>query len=232
MENLDVFESIFKRAVREPYRYDEPRLQSILLVTDLESGEIDAYAGKVQAFLKGLSAGETRFSALCGKDYGRWAELQAQIETHDPDLIVSYRLLQEVHETAKFSLGAYLDTMSQAVRTPILVLPDPQAELPEGALQNRDTVLVVTDHLAGEHRLVNYGARLTSNGGELTLCHLEDLDTFDHYMETIERVPEINTNSARELIPKQILSPPERYIESVAEVLRKKTTRAASRQAS
>ncbi|MFH2204534.1 MAG: hypothetical protein ABIJ96_15580 [Elusimicrobiota bacterium] len=35
MAKLDVFESVFKRAMREPYEYQEVHFPKVLLVTDL-----------------------------------------------------------------------------------------------------------------------------------------------------------------------------------------------------
>jgi len=219
MENIDVFESVFKRALREPYKYDKIAFDAVLLVTDLEADALKGYAAKVRTYFEGLGR-DISWTPLGAGDYARWADLQARIEKHKPALIVTYRQLQEEHEEKKFSLGAYLDTMAQAVKVPVLVLPFPDSEASDKALRNRDSVMVVTNHLNGEHKLVNYGVALTQKKGELYLCHLEDEDNFDYYMSAIEKIPEIDTGLAREKIRQQLLAAPKNYIRSVIKVLK------------
>lgn len=223
MENIDVFESVFKRALRTPFEYKREAIERVLLVTDLGPEPLKEFEGKVKNFLKGLGEPAPRWTSVGGSEYSRWKELKALISKENPSLIVTYRLLQEVHETAKFSLGAYLDTMAQEAAVPVLVLPNPDAYLSGGkVLAGLNSVMVVTDHLSGEHKLVSAGARFTAQGGLLHLCHLEDEDIFDRYLRTISRIPEIDTDTAREGIRKQLLAEPREFLESVTETLRKK----------
>jgi hypothetical protein len=81
------------------------------------------------------------------------------------------------------------------------------------------TVMAITDHLAGDHRLVNYGATLTQRGGKLLLTHVEDSAALDRVIETISKIPELDTDYAREEIPKQLLQEPHDYIGSCRAVL-------------
>ncbi|MEE8425246.1 MAG: hypothetical protein V3S11_05430 [Elusimicrobiota bacterium] len=223
MENIDVFESVFKRALRTPFEYERKAIERVLLVTDLEPEPLKEFESKAKDFLKGLGGPAPRWTSVGGSEYSRWKELKALIAKADPSLIVAYRLLQEVHENAKFSLGAYLDTMAQESEVPLLVLPNPDGYLSGGkAFAGLNSVMVVTDHLSGEHKLVSAGARFTAQGGMLHLCHLEDEDIFDRYLRTIAKIPEINTDTARERIREQLLDEPRAYLESVIKVLREK----------
>lgn len=223
MENSDVFESVFKRAVRQPYEYRQTPLKTILLVTDLEPDDTAAYENKVKRFLRGLLPSEkSQWITLHKHNYIGWVHLRAHIERRSPSLIVTYRLLQEAHKSRKFSLGSFLDTMTQYAQVPVLVLPDPESKASSRALENRSSVLVVTNHLNGEHALVNFGALFTVNGGKLTLCHLEDQDIFNYYLAAIEKIPEISTDVARERIQGQLLAQSRQYAESVTQVLRAK----------
>jgi len=79
--------------------------------------------------------------------------------------------------------------------------------------------MAITDHLTGDHRLVNYAVALTEPEGRLYLTHVEDEATFDRYIETISKVPTIDTDEAREAILKQLLKEPRDYIRSCREVL-------------
>ncbi|MFH1726071.1 MAG: hypothetical protein ABII00_15800 [Elusimicrobiota bacterium] len=223
MDNPDVFESVFKRAIRQSYEHCDIRLDTILLVTDLDPKDIAAYESKVrQLFGAILPSGKSRWISLHKHNYIGWAHLRAHIERHEPSLIVTYRLLQEVHDNTKSSLGAFLDTMARALRIPVLVLPDPDGETAIRPGAACGSVMVVTSHLCGAHSLVNYGVRFTAEGGELTFCHLEDQDIFDRYLAAIEKIPEISTDVAREHIRRQLLVEPRQYIESVTQILQKR----------
>jgi len=216
MENLDVFESVFKRAVREPFHYSLPTLKNVLIVTDTKNAEL---CDSVQTWLKDHPLfKDATWACVDGSTYDNWADLSNIIESAPASLVVTHRLLKETHETKRYSLGSYLDMMTQASSCPVLLLPTDDAKaLPSTPL---DSVLAVADHLSGHDALVNHAAAFTRPKGKLTLCHLEDEDVFNYYIETIERVPEINSTVAREKIKKQLLAAPAHYIESVSKSLK------------
>lgn len=222
MENLDVFESVFRRAMRESYEYADVSVDTILLVTDLEADAFSAYEAHVKNFLRDLREPAPKWVSLSGADYSRWEDLKGIIAGHSPSLIVTYRLLKETREETKYSLGAFLDTISQESQVPVLVLPDPASSASREGLKDRDSVMVVTNHLNGEHALVNSAVGFTREGGELHLCHLEDIDIFECYIRIIGQIPEINTDVARERIQEALLHEPAQYIDSVIETLKKK----------
>ena len=56
-------------------------------------------------------------------------------------------------------------------------------------------------------------------GGTLWLTHVEDEATFERYMETIAKIPAIDTEAASEQIRLQLLKEPSNYIDSCREVL-------------
>ena len=61
---------------------------------------------------------------------------------------------------------------------------------------------------------VNYALGFTQPGGSCWLTHVESLAAFDHYLDVISKIPEIDTESARELIERQLLKGPHDYIAS------------------
>ena len=79
--------------------------------------------------------------------------------------------------------------------------------------------MAITDHLAQDHHLVSFAAQLTPEGGTLWLTHVEDEATFERYMQTIARIPSIDTDNARKVILEQLLKEPTEYIESCRSVL-------------
>ena len=77
-----------------------------------------------------------------------------------------------------------------------------------------ERVMAITDHLAGDHRLVNYAAAVTPAAGCLYLTHVEDKGAFQRYGKTIGKIPEIETEKAQEQILNQLLKEPREYIGS------------------
>ncbi len=83
-----------------------------------------------------------------------------------------------------------------------------------------DRTMVVADHISGDSQLVNYGARFCPDNGTLWLCHVEDDAVFDRYIDVIARIPEIDTERARQLIDEQLLKESRDYIETCLNVLK------------
>ena len=117
------------------------------------------------------------------------------------------------------TLGSAVDTLTQDIPTPVLLLPPPVHEDFERRLAGTSRVMVATDHLTGDDRLVSWGVRLTKRGGHLFLAHIEDDATLKRYLEIIELIPRIDTEVARKEIPKKLLDRPRDYIDSIAAVL-------------
>ncbi|PCI37970.1 MAG: hypothetical protein COB53_05415 [Elusimicrobia bacterium] len=218
MDNLDVFESVFKRAVRDPYKYARPDFSRVLMLTDA------SYSQASQTTQEWLSDhplfSNAEFQKIESATYNQWIEIEPTIQKIDPSLIVTHRLLKEPPETSKHSLGAYLDTLAQATDCPILIIPNSREEQGSMKIPDLKSVIAVADHLSGHGGLVSNAAAFTADGGTLTLCHLEDEDTFSYYMDAIERIPEINSTVAREKIQRQLLAKPRQYIETVTAVLK------------
>ncbi|HAH99221.1 MAG TPA: hypothetical protein DCO70_07780 [Verrucomicrobiales bacterium] len=94
-------------------------------------------------------------------------------------------------------------------------MPCPEkGNMPGHALQNTDRVMAVTDHLAGDHRLVSYAAHFTRDGETLFLSHVEDDTVFERYISAIGKIPDLDTEIAREEIKVRLLEDPIEYIES------------------
>ena len=108
-----------------------------------------------------------------------------------------------------------LDVLTQVTTTPVIVLPHPEAQrASEHALQGTSCVMAMTDHLVGDHRLVNWGVRFTEPEGRLHLAHVQDEATFERFIEVIGRIASIDTEPARVNIMERLLGEPRDYIES------------------
>ena len=226
---LDEFESLFRSAVKEVFHFQPPELRRALLITDLERGASAALEASVRAFLSTIdSAEQMEWSDLARED---WADprpgdpienLLAQIRAREPDLIVTYRHLLAANKNNPYTLGSVVDTLTQAVEVPVLLLPPTEIGAPMLAPQSgTHRVMVVTDHLTGRDELVNLAVEFTQNDGTLFLAHIEDQTPLEHILEVIDKLRRIDSEQAREDIPAKLLSMPADYIDSVVGVLKK-----------
>lgn len=218
MSLVDQFESVFRGAERKRYTYARPDVARVLLVCDLEPEAATAYLEQVKGFLSEVGDAELRI--LANDDYGDVDSLRAKIDAYDPQLIVSYRNVRYATWRWPYSLGVFLNVLTRETDYPVLVLPNPH-ELPsmEWTDAGTERVMVLTDHLTGDDRLVNWGARFVHAGGKLFLTHVEDDDVFERYLDVIGKLPSIETQGAREAIRERLLGEPVDYVASCQEEL-------------
>jgi len=84
--------------------------------------------------------------------------------------------------------------------------------------------MAVTDHLRGEHHLVDWACHLTAGQGTLLLSHVEDQAVFERYIDVISRIPGIDTDGARVAIEAQLLKEARDFIASVRSSLAERHT--------
>ena len=215
MTKLDQFQSVFLAADKTALQYEKLAVEHVLVVSDLDGDAAGALSTQVRSFLSVVDGDGTRWARLDGGGFSTVKQLLDTVDELAPDLIVTYRHLHSSAWQWPHSLGEYLDVLTQATRVPVVVLPHPAAarDLPH-TLQHTACVMAITDHLSGDDRLVNYALGFTEAGGHCWLTHVEPQAGFDHYLDVIATIPEIDTESARELIEKQLLKAPRDYIAS------------------
>ncbi len=221
MSKLDQFESVFKSAAKAVYQFDPVPIDKVMVLTDLEAEQSRRFTADTREFLKALDSGDPiSWSEFYGQGEQHVGDLLELIEQQRPDLICTYRNLHGPARDFPFSLGAYIDVLTQAITTPVLLLPVPtdQGRL-EPSCKTTEHVMVLTDQLTGSDRLVNYGTRFTAAAGTLVLAHLEDDTSFNRYIEVISKIPAIETDLAREAIEQQLRKEPDDFIESCRSVL-------------
>ena len=216
MSTLDQFESVFNAASREVFARQPVAIVRVLLVHDLTEPKRDDFLYLTKSFLSVLEArGKPDWELFGGDSPFGIRELLEAVEQAKPDLVVTYRDLHGAAGEWPQSLGRHVDVLTQATMTPVLVLPCPEkGNMPGHALQNTDRVMAVTDHLAGDHRLVSYAAHFTRDGETLFLSHVEDDTVFERYISAIGKIPDLDTEIAREEIKVRLLEDPIEYIES------------------
>jgi hypothetical protein len=222
MSTVDQFESVFKAAAKTVYIHEKPSLGKVLLVTDMENAEAALCLQAVRKFLENvLPASETDWVLLSSDDFENVKDLLDKVEEHRPDLVITYRNLKSDAWKWPYSLGEHLDVLTQVTSTPVLVLPHPDREDSDGFLvQPPETVMAVSGHLCGEGKLVGYSSAFTPVGGKLKLSHVEDEATLERYLDAIDKIPEIDSQVARETILSRLLKDAKDFSESAQTVLK------------
>lgn len=220
MTNLDQFESEFRAAARTPFQYEPIEIALALLVTDLPA-ESEELSTAVRNFLTvGREGPAPELQIVLSDESTAIAHLLELIEKRQPDLVVTYRNLHSDAWSWPHSLGETVDVLTQVTDVPVLLIPNPQEDADYALrMRNTDSVMAITDHLTGDHRLVNYAVSLTQPGGTLTLTHVEDSATLERILGAISKIPEIDTETARQELTKQLLKEPAEYIASCQQTL-------------
>ncbi|MEM8944226.1 MAG: hypothetical protein AAGD11_03510 [Planctomycetota bacterium] len=220
MTNLDQFESEFRSATRTLYEYQPIGLTHGLLITDLPEADPQLEAD-LSRFLgvgrdgKPIELEHIAIDATCNV-----RELLAIVEEKKAELLVTYRNLHSDAWSWPHSLGDAVDVLTQITEVPVLLVPNPKEDQDySNQLQNTDVVMAITDHLAGDHKLVNYAVALTQPGGKVILSHVEDDETLRRTVEAISKIPAIDTETVADELPRQLLKDPLDYAESCKKIL-------------
>ena len=216
MTRVDQFESVFRSAARTVFEPEPVQIDSVLIVSDSDGSASQEFATRSHSFLDILDQHENlRWVTVSGHDFSTVPDLLDRVETERPGLICTHRHLHSESWRWPYTLGEYVDVLTQATTTPVLVLPHPERpEFEELAGRRPRSVMAITDHLTGDNRLVNYAAHVTQPGGRLLLSHVEDDAIFERYMEAIAKISSIDTDLARQQIQDRLLKDPADYIES------------------
>lgn len=227
MTNVDQFESVFRSAAKEVYVPGPIEARNVLLLHDLPADRFARFEGGVRRFLSILGP-EVSLTSFDVRRVAGLDELLAEVQGRNPDLIATYRGLASEGWRHPYSLGERLDLLTQATPFPVLVVPHPGlADLPDGASTpwveappDLSRVMALTDHLAGEGRLIDWAhAFVKHEGGTLLLVHVEDQLTYERYIEAISKIPGIDTDEARESLGQRLLKDPADYIDSCRKAL-------------
>ena len=217
-DHIDEFESLFRRAERELFQYVDIPVNSIAVISDSDAAAAEATIKAAKDFMPRL-ADAKNWRAITGDQYDNVAQLREIVDKTQTDLILTYRYLHEKDFLPQHTLGVYLDVLTQTTSIPVLVLPGSASQPASLSARVCDRVMVVADHITGDNRLINYGARMCRAGGTMWLCHIEDSAVFERYMATISRIPEINSDDARVLIENQLLQDAQEFINGCSDVI-------------
>ena len=214
---VDQFESIFRAATKTRFEYSAVQVEYVLVVSDRDERAAAAFGERVRSQFGVLERGENiRWRVVHGGEYHSVPALLDIVETERPGLICTYRHLHSDSWQWPYTLGEYIDVLSQVTTTPIIVLPHPDVQ-PEGAVRGTKVVMAMTDHLVGDHMLVNWAARFTDEDGRLVLSNVEDDAALERFIEAVGKIPSIDTDNARVAIQDRLERDARDFMESCSE---------------
>lgn len=213
MTNVDQFESVFRAADKPVFHNLHVDLRRVLVITDLEPTEAAEFEAATRSFLHAAPGiGQASFENFAGVQVRSTGDLLTKVEAVEPDLIVTYRNLYSDGWQWPHSLGESLDLLTQTASAPVMVVPHPKESVK--AMVNTNRVMAITDHLAGDDRLVSWAVAMTETGGKLFLSHVEDECEYERMLTVIGKIPALDTDVARDAIRERLLKDAADYIES------------------
>ncbi|MCO4769453.1 MAG: universal stress protein [Deltaproteobacteria bacterium] len=221
MSRIDQFESVFLSASKPQFAHAEVHLGRVLVLTDLDESEAAPYGARVRDFLSGLGQhGTLAWEVVTGARCASIGDMLSLVESWAPDLVCAYRNLHSSAWPWPHSLSDHIEVLTQVTDVPVLLLPRPAQE--QGWVDATGapfTVMALTDHLAGDQRLVHWAVEFAGAGGQLLLAHVEQERVFERYMDVISKLPRIPTDLAREDIARQLLKEPADWADGVTAAL-------------
>ena len=221
MTRIDQFESVFKSADKPVFLYEPFPVGSALALTDLDADGADSFRALVRKYLDASGEeGMPPLQVVRGDDFESIEGCLKIIDRDKPELICTYRGLHSDCWRWGHSLGSYVEVLTQTVNIPVLVFPHPVSAAALSADgEDCSQVMAMTDHLAGDSRLVNAALFFTPSSGTLYLTNIEDLRVFERYMAAIEKIPSVDSTEVRENLLFRILKEARDYIQSCRAVV-------------
>jgi hypothetical protein len=178
MTRVDQFESVFRSATCTIFQPVQVKIDSVLFISDADGSAAEEFTARSHSFLAVLDERENlRWVTVPGSEFRTVSDLLERVDTERPGLTCTHRHLHSESWRWPYTLGEYVDVLIQATTTPVLVIPHPeQPDFQELAGRRPRSVMAMTDHLTGDHRLVNYAAYFTQLGGHLLLGHKEKIE--------------------------------------------------------
>lgn len=214
---IDQYESQFKSAVKERYHYIEPAIEKVLLVTDYDEQVSRELADVLRKLLPSWALPD--WTIFSQHSYSSVRELLNKINEVAPDIIICQRDIKTSEANLVYGLSDYTDSLTQVTSTPVLLLPNFLAEDFDSKLKAVTNIMVQTNHLTGDAKLISWGTAFARPKGNLVLTHIEDDQIFKYYIDAISKIPEINTDVAEQKLRKELIKLPTDYINDAKEVL-------------
>lgn len=238
MTQIDQFESIFRAASKSVFEYEDWELKKIVVVCDGDQDTANLFCDEIKNFVShAFDVEDIEWTVIAGSEFTSVDALIKLVEAKSPCMICSHRNLHIPSTEYPYSLGVYIDVLTQVADAPVLLLPHPDLN-PKNVTPGHESkaentaadpqypskltgwhsdtkrVMAITDHLDDDLAIVKSAFKMTADSGTLFLAHIEDERAYQRYMKIIEKVPEIDSDLAHEKVLERLLLEPMNFIES------------------
>lgn len=205
MSTIDQFESTFRSAVKPLYTPEKITLSNVLIISDCEAEVTERFQIQLQNYLSALTTQEQSLNLqlLCTEQSQDLDQLLETINDLNPQLIVTHRHLHSQNKEHLYTLGDHIEVLTQITEVPILLFPKAIVQN-KNPLEVPNKILILTDQLLEHPSLVDYALSFMGETGQLSLAHIEDEIQFERYMDMVSKIPEIDTESARNCLKEQM----------------------------
>ena len=147
----------------------------------------------------------------------------SKLKDFGADLVIAERNLKLDHaDNLIYGLTNYIDALTQVMEAPLMLLPSREHGDTRAKYDTPKAIMVETNHLTGDNRLINWGVRFAEPDGSLYLTHIEDGTAFANYIDAISRIPEIDTQLAERTLHDTLLKLPHDFVLSAKASLQTK----------
>ena len=214
MSTIDQFESVFRSSIKPSYEPNLIKFEKILLVTDLEEEDAQRFLQDLMPLFTHLAgSGELEVTQLPKAQSNDVQHLIDEVNQRSLDLVVTHRHLHS-NRPLTYTLGDHIEVLTQVTNVPILLFPH-HSKKQDINFTLPDRVMVLTDQLDDHPGLIDAALTLVKEEGLISLAHIEDEAQYERYMNFISKIPEIDTQIARESIKSQIFKEAEDFVEVI-----------------
>lgn len=214
MLKLDHFTSVFRAADKDIITIPKCEISKVLLVTDVSHEKSLLIWGS----WKKLFFGNVDVTILHGEESKDLSLITQKIEASGCDLIVSYRCLHSDNWRYPHAIGSYVEVITQMTATPVLLMPHILEEAQE--YSPPESIILISDDLTKEADLLGWACSFRSHSSRCTLVELENLTYLNRLLNTIAKIPQIDTEMAQEKISSQLQKDSQGWLERSQDILR------------
>lgn len=198
MLKLDHFASIFRAADKETIAIREREIVKVLIVTDVGYEKSLEIWERWRAFFFQT----VTVRVLHGEESLDISTITEKLDEADCDLIVSYRCLHSENWRYPHAIGSYVEVITQLTSKPVLLMPHIREDTKDYAPP--ESIVLLSNDLTKASDALAWACCFRGHRSRCTLVELENMVHFNRVLDVIAKIPQLDTDVAREKIMKQM----------------------------
>ena len=198
MLKIDHFASVFRAADKEIISIREREISKVLIVTDVNHEK----SLEIWERWRSLFVHSVDVVILHGETSRDISTITQKVEEAECDLIISYRCLHSDNWKYPHAVGSYIEVMTQLTSKPVLLMPHVLEDTREYAPP--ESIVLISDDLTKEADLLGWACSFRGSQARCTLVELHNEAHFHRMMDVIAKIPQIDTEVAKDKIYLQL----------------------------